>query len=86
MILLKPVFLFHRPGDFESVKQIAKVIKNATVCGLSRAVEKDIEAAAEALKYAEAHAFIQALALPILISKQNSILQEKRFWKEPFNV
>ena len=41
------------PGDFESVEQIAKIITNATVCGLSRAVQKDIEVAAQALKYAK---------------------------------
>jgi 2-isopropylmalate synthase len=34
------------------VSEIARVIKNATVCGLSRAVEKDIITAAQALKYA----------------------------------
>jgi 2-isopropylmalate synthase len=43
-------FPISSPGDFESVNQIAKNIKNATVCGLSRAVEKDIEVAAVALK------------------------------------
>ncbi|GAC1395129.1 MAG: 2-isopropylmalate synthase [Sediminibacterium sp.] len=41
------------PGDFESVTEISKIIKNATVCGLSRAVQKDIEVAAQALKYAK---------------------------------
>lgn len=41
------------PGDFQSVKEIAKLVKNAKVCGLTRAVEKDIEVAAEALKYAK---------------------------------
>ncbi|WPC73744.1 2-isopropylmalate synthase [Vibrio porteresiae] len=49
------------PGDFESVQTIAKHIKNSRVCALSRAVEKDIDAAAEALKVAEAfriHTFI----------------------------
>ncbi len=40
------------PGDFTSVNEIAKIIKNATVCGLTRAVKKDIEVAAEALKHA----------------------------------
>lgn len=40
------------PGDFQSVSEIAKIVKNATVCGLTRAVKKDIEVAAEALKYA----------------------------------
>ncbi|MDY0779763.1 2-isopropylmalate synthase [Tenacibaculum sp. IB213877] len=40
------------PGDFNSVNEIAKLVKNASVCGLTRAVKKDIEVAAEALKYA----------------------------------
>lgn len=43
-------FPISSPGDFESVAAIAAVVKNATVCGLSRAVEKDIIMAAEALK------------------------------------
>ncbi|MEO0890555.1 MAG: 2-isopropylmalate synthase, partial [Pseudomonadota bacterium] len=49
------------PGDFESVQTIAKHIKNSRVCALSRAVAKDIDAAAEALKVADAfriHTFI----------------------------
>lgn len=41
------------PGDFNSVTQISKIVKNATVCGLTRAVENDIKVAAEALKYAK---------------------------------
>ncbi len=40
------------PGDFNSVTEITKIVKNATVCGLTRAVENDIKVAAEALKYA----------------------------------
>lgn len=46
-------FPISSPGDFSSVEEICKVIKNATVCGLSRAVQKDIEVAAQALKYAK---------------------------------
>jgi len=41
------------PGDFKSVSEISKLIKNAAVCGLTRAVKNDIEIAAEALKYAK---------------------------------
>jgi 2-isopropylmalate synthase len=41
------------PGDFKSVSEIAKIVKNATVCGLTRAVENDIKVAAEALKWAK---------------------------------
>ncbi|WP_405202795.1 2-isopropylmalate synthase [Dokdonia sp. LLG6352-1] len=45
-------FPISSPGDFSSVEEISKLVKNATVCGLTRAVEKDIEVAAQALKYA----------------------------------
>src|SRR5207248_2602871 len=37
------------PGDFQAVQEVCKVIKRATVCGLTRAVQKDIDVAAEAL-------------------------------------
>ena len=41
------------PGDFNSVVEISKIIKDTTVCALSRAVENDIKIAGEALKYAK---------------------------------
>jgi 2-isopropylmalate synthase len=41
------------PGDFKSVVEISKIVSNATVCGLSRAVENDIKVAAEALQFAK---------------------------------
>ena len=41
------------PGDFKSVVEISKIVNNATVCGLSRAVENDIKVAAEALQFAK---------------------------------
>ena len=50
--IIEAGFPISSPGDFESVNEIAKIIKNATVCGLTRAVQKDIEVAAQALKYA----------------------------------
>jgi len=46
-------FPISSPGDFASVNEISKTITNATVCALSRAVEKDIQVAGEALKYAK---------------------------------
>ncbi len=46
-------FPISSPGDFKSVQEIAKLVKNATVCGLTRAVKKDIEVAAEAIKFAK---------------------------------
>ncbi|MBI1837077.1 MAG: 2-isopropylmalate synthase [Flavobacteriia bacterium] len=47
-------FPISSPGDFEAVEAIAKRIKFATVCALTRAVEKDIDVAADALKQAVA--------------------------------
>jgi len=41
------------PGDFKSVQEISKIVKNATVCGLTRSVKNDIKVAAEALQYAK---------------------------------
>ena len=41
------------PGDYKSVVEISKIVNNATVCGLSRAVENDIKVAAEALQFAK---------------------------------
>ncbi len=50
--IIEAGFPISSPGDYKSVEAIAKLVKNATVCGLTRAVKKDIEVAAEALKYA----------------------------------
>jgi 2-isopropylmalate synthase len=51
--ILEAGFPVSSPGDFESVNQIAKTLKNTVVCGLSRAVQNDIEVAAAALKPAK---------------------------------
>lgn len=51
--IIEAGFPISSPGDFDSVQQIAAIIKNAVVCGLSRAVQKDIETAAAALRYAK---------------------------------
>ncbi len=50
--IIEAGFPVSSPGDFASVSEIAKLVKNATVCGLTRAVQKDIEVASEALKHA----------------------------------
>jgi len=46
-------FPISSPGDLESVKQIARIIKGPIICGLSRAIKADIDAAAEAVKPAK---------------------------------
>ena len=50
--IIEAGFPISSPGDFKSVQEIAAVIKNATVASLSRAVLKDIESAAAAIKHA----------------------------------
>lgn len=51
--IIEAGFPVSSPGDFKSVEAISKIVKNATVCGLTRSVENDIKVAAEALKYAK---------------------------------
>ncbi|MGB1444768.1 MAG: 2-isopropylmalate synthase [Flavobacteriaceae bacterium] len=51
--IIEAGFPISSPGDFHSVEEIAKLVKNAKVCGLTRAVKKDIDTAAEALKHAK---------------------------------
>lgn len=48
--IIEAGFPVSSPGDFKAVEAIARAVENATVCGLTRAVKKDIEVAAEALK------------------------------------
>ena len=62
--IIEAGFPISSPGDFESVKQIAAIVKDAQVCGLS---------------LREIRAFIPVLELRIFISGQNLILQEKKF-------
>lgn len=51
--IIEAGFPISSPGDFESVAEISKLVRNAKVCGLTRANKKDIDTAAEALKYAK---------------------------------
>ncbi len=46
-------FPISSPGDFKSVEEISKIVKNATVCGLTRSVQNDIKVAAEAIRHAK---------------------------------
>ncbi len=53
-------------GDFEAVTEVSKMVKNAVVCGLARAGDKDIDRAADALKHAKQsriHTFISTSPL-----------------------
>ena len=66
-------------GDFESVKAVASIIRNSTVCGLARANEKDVRRCGEAVKGAKSprvHTFIAT----------SSIHMEKKLRMEPSQV
>ena len=59
--VIEPGFPVSSQGDFESVQGIARVLRRAIPCGLSRAVAGDIDACAQALRVAEhfrIHTFI----------------------------
>ena len=51
--IIEAGFPISSPGDFKSVEEICKAVNDPVVCALSRAVKKDIEVAADALKYAK---------------------------------
>jgi 2-isopropylmalate synthase len=51
--IIEAGFPVSSPGDFQSVVEISKAVKNPTVCALTRANKGDIDAAIESLKYAK---------------------------------
>ena len=51
--IIEAGFPISSPGDFNSVVEISKAVKNPTICALTRAVEKDIDVAGEALMFAK---------------------------------
>ena len=59
--IIEAGFPISSPGDFNSVVEISKIVKNASVCGLTRAVKKDIEVAADSLKKLTNREFILEL-------------------------
>ncbi len=59
--IIEAGFAFASKADFDSITEIARLIKNSTICSLARATKKDIDAAYESIKYAESkriHTFI----------------------------
>ena len=51
--IIEAGFPISSPGDFKSVVEISKSVKNPVVCALTRAVHKDIDVAADSLQYAK---------------------------------
>jgi len=51
--IIEAGFPISSPGDFQSVVEISKAVKNPTICALTRVIKGDIDVAVEALKYAK---------------------------------
>lgn len=51
--IIEAGFPISSPGDFNSVVEISKAVSEPVICALTRAVKKDIEVAAESLKFAK---------------------------------
>ena len=75
--IIEAGFPISSPGDFESVQTLAKELKGVTNCGLTRAREKDIEVAAEALAPAESRRIHTGLGV-----SQNHLEHKLRMTKE----
>lgn len=76
--IIEAGFPIASPGDFNAVSMVAAAIKDTTVCGLARALDKDIKRAAEALKPAKAsriHTFIASS--PIHMEKKLNMTPEQ---------
>lgn len=75
--IIEAGFPISSPGDFEAVQTLAREIKGVTICGLTRAREKDIEVAAEALKPAESRRIHTGLGV-----SENHLQHKLRMTKE----
>ncbi|MCE9558659.1 MAG: 2-isopropylmalate synthase [Armatimonadetes bacterium] len=75
--IIEAGFPISSPGDFESVNTLAREIKGVTICGLTRAREKDIDVAAEALAPAESRRIHTGLGV-----SQNHLVNKLRMSKE----
>jgi 2-isopropylmalate synthase len=76
--IIEAGFPIASPGDFEAVKAVAAAVRDSTVCGLARALDKDIDRAAEALKPARRgriHTFIATS--PIHMAKKLKMQPEQ---------
>ena len=75
--IIEAGFPISSPGDFESVHTLAKELKGVTICGLTRARQKDIEVAAEALQPAERRRIHTGLGV-----SENHLVNKLRMSKE----
>ncbi len=83
--ILEAGFPVSSPGDFKSIVEVSKVIQNTTICALTRAVAKDIDVAAESLKFAQRgriHTGIGSSDIHIIhkLRTTREIILEKAAW------
>ena len=71
-------FPISSPGDFNSVVEISKAVTWPTICALTRAVEKDIDCAAEALQYAKHKRIHTGIVLAIATLNISSTLHVRK--------
>lgn len=87
--VLEAGFPVSSPGDFNSVVEISKAVKKPTICALTRAVQKDIDVAAESLKFAQRgriHTGIGASDQHIIhkLRTTREIILEKAAWASKY--
>jgi 2-isopropylmalate synthase len=71
------------PGDFESIKAIATAVRESTICSLSRANDRDIARAAEALAPAERKRIHTFIATSKLHMERSCACCRSRCWSRP---
>ena len=76
--MIEAGFPISSPGDFNSVIEISKAVTWPTICALTRAVQKDIDVAVDALKFAKHKRIHTGMELLIRISNTNSIRTVKK--------
>ena len=77
--IIEAGFPISSPGDFNSVLEISKAVSEPTICALTRAVEKDIDVAADALRLAKRADPPRASGFRHSISMTNSVPIRSRF-------
>jgi 2-isopropylmalate synthase len=84
--IIEAGFPIASPGDFEAVKSVSELITESTVCGLARALNKDIDCAAEALKPAKSFRIHTFLATSPIHMRENAVKAVKRAGKYTDNI
>ena len=77
--IIEAGFPISSPGDFEAVQRIAREVKGPVICGLSRAIAKDITVCAKAIRRPGAGAFIPLWAPRPCTARASCASRKKKF-------